>query len=589
MQKVIVFTILLFLSWSHTGQPADSGQRLQTDGQGQIYTAQVEDTLDHLADKYYHDRSAWPAIWLATNAIAQEEDRFETLPDRHLIRPGQLLRIPPQAELAGWLGQYAAAGHPLTTAPQLEPMGSHWLADFAGYVEDNRQHFRIPGAALALVRGNQIALARGFGVRELGREAAVTPETVFAIGSTTKSMNSMLMATLVDAGVVDWDQPVVEIWPDFKLSDPTISPSLRVRDLLNMSSGLPRADLVWSGAGLTAEQVIESLSTMPLTASPRQRFQYNNQAVATGGYLGALAAGGSYGRLDQAYADLLQARIIEPIGMSSTSLSVEAAQANPNHATPHDFTLFAEVLPTHYHADTGIDPAGAVNANVLDLARFLMTQLNRGVSPNGTRIVSEQNLVETWQPQIEAYPGTSYALGWFVESYQDVEMIWHDGDVLGFKSLFVFIPEANVGLVLLTNRTISYGFSSSVRYHLIEALYGLDVSAGDQFRAQWDAFIEALPGIRAPLTAVVSPDEVAPYLGAYAAGWRVEQRTDGTLWASRGPYEWQLLAAGSGEFIVNNGFGITTPLQFTMAETGLVTMQFRLSTGEVGEYPQLEQ
>jgi CubicO group peptidase (beta-lactamase class C family) len=402
-------------------------------------------------------------------------------------------------------------------------------------------------------------------------------------------MNSMLMAILVDEGVLDWDQPVPQIWPEFEVADPAVTPGIRVRDLLNMASGVPRADLAWSGAGLTAEQVIESLAGLPLTAPPGQRFQYSNQMVATGGYLGALAAGGVYGELDRAYANLLETKIFEPIGMSTASLSVEAAQANPNHAVPHDFTLFGEILPTYYHAETGVAPAGAVNANVLDLARFLMTQLNRGVSPDGARIVSEQNLIETWQPEILAYQDTSYALGWFVEDYQGVEFIWHDGDVLGFKSLFVFIPEANVGLVLLTNRTISYGFSSSVRYRLIESVYGLEFEAGEQYKAQWDAFVDALPSITDPLTTTVPPGELSPYLGRYVGGWRVEQRDDETVWAIRGPYEWQLLAAGPGEFIINNGFGITSPLQFVTDEAGLVTMIVRLSTGEVGEFRQLKQ
>jgi CubicO group peptidase (beta-lactamase class C family) len=412
----------------------------------------------------------------------------------------------------------------------------------------------------------------------------MTPETVFAIGSTTKAMTSMLVASLVDDGLLQWDQPVIEIWPGFKLSDPMVTPQIRVRDLLNMSSGLPRADLAWSGVELTAEQIMESLAELPVVAPRGQRFQYNNQMVATGGYVATLAAGGEYGHLGNAYADLLQTRVFEPINMRSASLSVEAIQATPNHAIPHDFTLTGEVLPTHYHADVGIAPAGAVNANVTDLARFLITQLNRGIAPDGTRVVSVENLVETWQPQIEAFQDTSYGMGWFVESYHDVEMIWHEGDVLGFKSLLVFIPEANVGLVLLTNRTISVGFSSSVRYRLIETLYGLDVEAGTQYKTQWDAFIEALPGIRGTVTA----NAVAPYLGQYTEGWRVERWDDGTLWAIRGPYQWQLLAGENGEFIVNNGFGITTPLQFAEDETGTMRMTFKLSTGEMGEYHRLK-
>lgn len=561
----------------------------QSETSVQIYTIQADDILPHLADKFLQDPLAWPALVQLTNELAGSDSHFTLIDGLDRLKPGRRLAIPELAAVDGLVAAYLAAGNPpLAPLADIQPLDAAWLADFSAYVEDARQHFGIPGVALAVVRNHQIVLAEGFGVRTLGQAAPVTPQTIFGIGSTTKSMNSMLIATLVDEGLLTWDQPVVEIWPDFKLSDPAVTPQIRVRDMLNMSSGVPRADLVWSGGGMTAEEVMGSLADLPVVAPPGWRFQYNNQMVATGGYVAALAAGGEYGRLDAAYTDLIRTRVFDPIGMRSATLSVETAQANPNHATPHDFTLFGEVVPTYYHADTGITPAGAVNANVLDLARFVLTEMNRGVAPNGTRVVSAENLAETWRPQIKAYPDTSYGMGWFIETYEGVEMIWHDGDVLGFKSLLIFIPEAKVGMALVTNRIISIGFSSSVRYHLVEALYGLDVEAGDFYKKQWDNFVDALPGIREPLEATPDPAEVAPYLGQYTNDWRVEQHEDGTVWTVRGQYQWQLLSAGEGEFVVNNGFGITTPIQFNEDETGTMTMSFTLTTGEEGEYQRLE-
>jgi len=576
--KLALLVILLLILLIGDSQPTLA--LIQDNNPLNIYTAQTDDTLSHLADKYYQDRLVWPVIFQATNDLASTDPRFTALDSPYVVKPGHRLAIPDLAE--------PATSNPLPALAQPRPLSAAWLADFRAYVEATRQHFGIPGAAVAIVRDNQIVLAEGFGVRELGRAEPVTPETVFSIGSATKAMNSMLIAGLVDEGLLDWDQPVVEIWPDFRLSDPAVTAQIRVRDLLNMGSGVPRADLVWSGAGLTAEQVMESLADLPVVAPPGRRFQYNNQLVATGGFVATLAAGAPYGQLEAAYADLLHTRIFEPIGMRSATLSIDAARANPTHATPHDFTLFGEVLPIAYHAETGIAPAGAVNATVLDLARFLMTQLNEGVSPTGTRVVSKANLAETWRPQIQAYGETYYGMGWFIETYEGVELIWHDGDVLGFKSLLVLMPEANVGMALLTNRTISVGFSSSLRYRLVEALYGLEREAGIEYKDQWDGFMAALPEIRAPLAATLTPAEVAPYLGQYTAGWRVEQGADGALWAMRGPYGWQLLAAGNGEFVVNNGFGITTPLQFVEDERGTMTMKFRLSTGEAGEYQLLK-
>jgi hypothetical protein len=169
-----------------------------------------------------------------------------------------------------------------------------------------------------------------------------------------------------------------------------------------------------------------------------------------------------------------------------------------------------------------------------------------------------------------------------------VRILWHDGDVLGSKALIGFIPDANIGLVVLTNRMISTGFSYSIRYHLLNMLYGLEFEQEAQYEANWDTFNEALVELRAELNPLVDPNEVAPYLGDYEGSWRVELRSDGTLWAVRGPYEWHLMkAAGEGEFVINNGFGLATPLQFIQDDSGVI-MTFTLTSGELGTYRLLD-
>jgi hypothetical protein len=220
------------------------------------------------------------------------------------------------------------------------------------------------------------------------------------------------------------------------------------------------------------------------------------------------------------------------------------------------------------------------------MARFLQTELNRGLSPAGQRVVSAENLTETWRSNLEAYPDTGYGMGWFVENYQGVTLVWHEGDVLGFKSLLVMIPEANAGLVLLTNRIISYGFANSVRYRFAEQLYRLPgESAGEFFKTQWTNFVDSLPELRGPLPPTLPVEAVSGYLGQYADGWRVEHHPDGTLWAIRGDYQWQLWPTGPGQFTIANGFGITTPLEFLPQTAKSDAVEF--ATGEKGEYRRL--
>lgn len=572
MRKLITL-IILFVLTVGLAQAQEGGQE---------YTVQAGDTISGLAEDFLGNVNAWPAIQLATNEKAAADGRFNRIDNPDVLQEGQLIWLPSLAEAGRLL-----AGEPLTL-PQLQPLTAEMLAQFDTFIEETRQRFQIPGAAVVVVQGNQVVFAKGYGVRELGKPEPITPETVFAVGSTTKAMTSMLLARLVDEGKLDWDEPVAQIWPDFKLSDPAVTSQIRFRHLLNMTSGAARKDLVWSGAGLTAEETMASLADLPLVTPLGQAYHYNNQMVATGGYIGALAAGGKFGNLQKAYTDLLQARVFDPIGMSSATTSIEAVLANPNHATPHDFTLSAEIVPTHFHADPDITPAGAVNASALDMARFVMTQLGQGVAPDGVRVVSAKNLAETWQPQARVTRTLSYGMGWFIERYKGIQMIWHDGDVLGSKALIGFIPEANIGLVILANRLISTGFSYSLRYHLLEQLYGLEFERELQFDKNWDAFLEAIARLRAPLKPLVDPAQVASYVGEYEGAWRVELRPGNTLWAVRGPYEWRLLQdKKEGEFIINNGFGIATPLKFVRDDSG-VTMTFTLTSGEVGTYQKLE-
>lgn len=549
--------------------------------EGYVHIVRGNESLSGLANRYYDNIYAWPVIWQATNAKAKYDPRFELLVNPEHLEAGQFLWIPPAEDIPLWLAGY------VPEEAQLQPLTVELLQTLANYTEEARQRFDIPGAALVIVQGSEIRLAQGFGVRELGRPEPVTPETIFAVGSTTKALNAMLMATLVDDGLITWEEPVTDVWSEFQVGDSPFTKTIRVRHLLNMSSGLPRADLVWSGTDLTAEELMTSLAELEPWANPGDYFLYNNQTVATAGYLGAMAAGGEYGQLSDRYVTLMQQRIFDPISMTTATFSFTTVLAQPNHATPHDLNLTGEVSPTHHHVDRSIHPAGGVYASATDMARFLMTEINRGVAPNGRRVVSTANLTETWQPQIEVIADRlDYGMGWFIEEYRGVTIIWHEGDVLGFKALLAFYPQSDVGLVLLSNRLLGKWFSYSVLYRFTELLYGLnDLYADAVYQKQQTTFEEALVKDYTGLQPYVTPEQVAAYVGEYEDQWRVELRADNTLWAVRGAYQWRLLEATDGDYYkIYNGFGLGSNLQFVVEADGSVTMQFWLSSGEAGVY-----
>jgi len=488
---------------------------------------------------------------------------------------------------------------PAASTPELLPLTAEALARFAAYVEETRESFHVPGMAVVVVQGGEVAFAQGFGVKEVGGNEPVTPDTLFSIGSTTKVMTAMMAATLVDEGLIAWDTPVVDVMPQFQLSDAEAAAKITLRHLFSHTTGLPNTDLDLLFAGLPPEGIVEFMKTVPLNSQPGQRRTYQNEAYSIGGYVAAIAGGGGYGEnLLETYIDLMERRVFDPIGMSTATFSIQEAEANPNHATPHYATLNGtlartgfDITPTHYWDIGALAPTGAVRASAMDVGRFLMTMLADGVAPNGTRVVSGESLAETWAQQIgmNADPwlkSAGSAPGWNVADYQGITVVYKDGNLGGFIAYMAFIPAADTGIVVLSNVDLTAP-ALSVQWRLVEMLYGLEPKVEEFLDAVLGQFIAGASGGYAQLQPV-DPDSVAPYLGEYESvgnpytiRWR-----DGGLWFSWGALDnVQLLASPDGGYaaISPTDFHFL-PFQFVEGEDGSITL---VIAGEV-EAPKLD-
>jgi CubicO group peptidase (beta-lactamase class C family) len=426
------------------------------------------------------------------------------------------------------------------------PFSDDVRTEFEAYIIEAMARFNVPGVAVAVVQDGEIVYAQGFGVRDLEHGQPVTPETMMMIGSTTKTFTTLLMAALVDEGLMDWDTPVVEILPGFSLANPEITERVTVRDLVCNCTGVSRRDmeLLFNASELSAEDIIESLSTFEVFTDFGEAFQYSNQMIATGGYVAAAAAGGEYGDLYNAFAAVLQERILDPIGMANTNLSFEAAQASENAATPHGLDLSFEYAPIPLSQEAfvrPVAPAGALWSSALDMGRFLITQLNEGVSPDGVRVVSVENVRATWAPQVAVAADSSYGLGWFVAEYKGQPMLHHGGATIGFTSDLAFLPEANLGISVLTNARAS-SLNTAVRYRLLELLFQQEPEYDQQASFEFNSFKAEYDRITATLTAV-DPKAVAPYLGRYtssALGEIVLELQNGALIMDAGEFRTEL-------------------------------------------------
>ncbi|MGH9834143.1 MAG: serine hydrolase [Blastocatellia bacterium] len=348
------------------------------------------------------------------------------------------------------------------------------------------KHWQTPGAAVVVVRGDEVVYLKGFGVRDVNTKQPVTPDTVFAIGSTTKAFVTAAMAILADEGKMNWDDPARKHLPYFRLSDPLANENVALRDLVTHRTGLIRHDLLWYGSPWSREEIIKRIGYVPLTYGFRTTFQYQNIMFLTAGQAIGAASGSSW-------EEFTQKRIFDPLGMKSANFSALKAEKAANHASPHSKQGGQiKVIPWRNIDNAG--PAGSINASVRDLSGWIRMHLNDGVV-DGKRLISPENLREMHTPQMVIrlegrwklfFPESetsqlSYGLGWFISDYRGHKLVMHGGTIDGFRASIALAPKSKLGVAVLSNLTGTQ-MPEATCYNIIDLLLGLP-------KKDWNAYI----------------------------------------------------------------------------------------------------
>ncbi len=341
----------------------------------------------------------------------------------------------------------------VTSAQRGKPAGNP-LAGLDAYIEKAIQDHQVPGLAIAVVRNDSVVLARGFGVRKLGSPERVDQNTLFAIGSASKSFTAASVAMLVDEGKVKWDDAATKYLPGFQLYDPYATRELTVRDLLSHRSGLARGDLMWYGSAFSRQDILERVRYLKPTWSFRSMFGYQNIMYLAAGEVAARTSGMSWD-------DFIQRRIFQPLGMTSSNTSTNRLAGQANVAQPHS-KIDDTVRTVPWRNIDNIAPAGSINSNVVDMAKYVQFQLNAG-KWNGKALITGGNHAEMWKAHtvipMEGFwkavaPGahlSAYGLGWFLQDYRGRLVVQHGGNIDGMSANVAMLPEEKTGVVVLTN------------------------------------------------------------------------------------------------------------------------------------------
>ena len=310
--------------------------------------------------------------------------------------------------------------------------------------------WHVPGLSIAIVDHGRTIFAEGYGLRNVRRKLPMTAQTVQPIASVTKAFTATAVGILVDEKRLEWDTPVREYLPTFRLHDPVATERLTMRDLLCHRSGLPRHDFAWYRSTRSRQEIFDRLRHLVPSRDLRTAWQYQNLMYMVAGLVIQEVSG-------QTWEEFVCHRLLEPLAMRRSSVTVEDLQKSDDYAVPH-VARGSRVVEVQFYQQWAIAPAGAINSCVTNLAHWMAMNLAGGARGK-TRIVSEAALREIHRPTAvvpfeQLWPEVlqpTYGLGWQVQSYRGRPMLSHGGNIDGFSTLLTLMPEEKLGLVVLTN------------------------------------------------------------------------------------------------------------------------------------------
>jgi CubicO group peptidase (beta-lactamase class C family) len=321
------------------------------------------------------------------------------------------------------------------------------LKEFARQIADQRL---VPGLSIAIVHRDEIVLLDGFGVREIGKPAAVGADTVFQLASVSKPLSATVVAGLVSDGKVSWDSRIRDIDPGFTLQDELAAANVTIRDLFAHRSGLPGhvGDDI-EALGFTQGEILERLRLAKPAYSFRSGYSYSNFGLTEG----AVAAARFSGR---SWEETCEEKLYKPLGMHSTSSRYRDFMNQPNRAALHvrvdgDWASF-----TRRNADAQA-PAGGASSTAGDMAQWLRLLLADG-QHEGRQVIAKDALQQTHVPAnvrgVDPKTGAAafYALGWNVD-YREHGVEWSHAGAFsaGARTLVHLIPGEQLGIVVLSN------------------------------------------------------------------------------------------------------------------------------------------
>ena len=382
---------------------------------------------------------------------------------------------------------------------QANTLNQQRIAELAHFIEQGQKETQVPGVALALVQNGKVIFSGGFGVKELGGTEKPDGDTLFMIASNTKALTTLMLAKLVEEHKMNWDTQVTTLNPEFKLGDAATTKSVEVKHLICACTGMPRQDMEWlfQYGAMTPDSAMQVLGTMQPTSKFGELFQYSNLMAAAAGYTGGHVL---YPNMEvgAAYDKAMQTLVFTPLGMTETTFDFAKALKG-DHAMPESPDIDgkpAKSLMAVNYSVIPLRPAGAAWSSVDDMLKYVSMELADGKLPDGATYIDKDPLLERRKPQVYMSKDDSYGMGLMVDTTYGIPVVHHGGDLIGYHSDMIWLPQQNVGAVILTNGDPGWLIRSRFSRKLLEVLFDGHPEADDLLAANAKSYYAELAAER---------------------------------------------------------------------------------------------
>lgn len=360
------------------------------------------------------------------------------------------------------------------------------LAKIDSRIQALMDHVKCPGVSIAVVQKNRVVYTKGFGYRNVESKAPVTANTLFAIGSCTKSFTATLIGQLEGKELLDLDASPRDYLPNLEFYNNEMNEMITVRDMLCHRTGLPRHDLSWYFfPSDSRDSLVKRIQYHEPVNPVRRRYQYNNFMYMTAGVI-------TEELTQKSWEENIREQVFSPLEMNRSNLSIAELNESDNVAIGYHRNKDSEIEKLDYHPIRGMAPAGAINSSANDMANYLMAWINDGVYKE-QEVIPSNFVFQAISAQVNegsGFPGKKhpdvhsggYGFGWSLSSYRGHYRVEHGGNIDGFTASICFFPTDSIGIVVLANQNFS-GVPSIVRNILADEVLGLESES-------WDAMVK---------------------------------------------------------------------------------------------------